>query len=209
MGAICSVVACERPVKTCGLCLTHYVRKLRTGDPGTKPVRKRNFAPTRKTTGQRFWEKVRRSGEDECWIWQATVRGSYGRFWDPERGREVQAHRYSYEMARGPIAQGMEIDHLCHVKLCVNPRHLRQATRRQNQQNVRVSRRSTTGVRGVYQQGSRYRALVGHNGKQHRAGSFATIAEAAAAAEALRAQLHAPIQPTDCQQGDLFGGAAC
>lgn len=69
--------------------------------------------------------------EGECWISDYST-GSHGYaqigWFDEERGREVgtTAHRVSWWGAnRKPIKKGMTIDHVCHVKRCVNPLHLR------------------------------------------------------------------------------------
>ncbi len=71
---------------------------------------------------QRFWAKVNRRIPDDCWIWQGKPdRKGYGRF-----GYEHQivfAHRFSYELAYGPIPEGMYVCHKCDVPACVNPSH--------------------------------------------------------------------------------------
>jgi hypothetical protein len=62
-----------------------------------------------------------------CWIWQgATVGTGYG-WW-----RRRYAHRVAYEAAHGPIPKGMQIDHLCGVKTCINPDHLEAVTQGEN-----------------------------------------------------------------------------
>ena len=69
----------------------------------------------------RFWAKVQKT--DTCWIWTANKnRKGYGRFL--LKGRLVVPHRYSYELLKGQIPDGMQIDHLCRNTLCVNPEHL-------------------------------------------------------------------------------------
>ncbi len=47
-------------------------------------------------------------------------------------GRKYLAHRFAYELAVGPIPVGLDIDHLCRVRNCVNPDHLEAVTRREN-----------------------------------------------------------------------------
>jgi hypothetical protein len=70
-----------------------------------------------------------------CWLWTAGLTnapdgGGYGKFyWD---GKTWLAHRAAWVMYRGAIPAGMTIDHLCRVRRCVNPAHLRLATMRQN-----------------------------------------------------------------------------
>lgn len=70
----------------------------------------------------RFWEKVQKT--DSCWLWTgATIRG-YGVIWENERKRAARAHRVAWELLRGPIPDGLTLDHLCRTTLCVNPDHL-------------------------------------------------------------------------------------
>ena len=44
----------------------------------------------------------------------------------------VLAHRFAYELLRGPIPEGMTIDHLCRTRSCVNPEHFEVVTRGEN-----------------------------------------------------------------------------
>lgn len=85
----------------------------------------------------RFWAKVDRRRWDECWLWLASVAGAPGKQYGkmrrgPASKGWVSAHRLSYELANGPIPQGLVIDHLCRNKLCVNPAHLEAVTMREN-----------------------------------------------------------------------------
>jgi hypothetical protein len=80
---------------------------------------------------ERFWPKVDKRGEHECWLWKASGNAlGYGQF--NIGGKMRRAHRVAYELTVGPIAQGMVIDHLCGVRGCVNPGHLRLVTQREN-----------------------------------------------------------------------------
>ena len=80
----------------------------------------------------RFWSKVGRRRDDECWPWLAGVdRHGYGRFHVSGRHR-AGAHRISYELLVGPIPEGLVLDHLCQNPLCVNPAHLEPVTHREN-----------------------------------------------------------------------------
>jgi hypothetical protein len=70
-----------------------------------------------------------------CWEWrsaQGTQR--YGQF-RAEEGLK-KAHVYSYEMARGPVPQGVYVLHSCDNPPCVNPAHLRLGTHIDNMQDV-------------------------------------------------------------------------
>jgi hypothetical protein len=80
---------------------------------------------------QRFWAKVDKRGEDECWPWLANkLPKGYGTIRIDKR--RCYAHRVSYELHRGPIPEGMQIDHLCRNPGCVNPAHLEVVTPREN-----------------------------------------------------------------------------
>lgn len=88
---------------------------------------------------ERFWAKVDKNGPipeyaphlGPCWIWTSCDDGhSYGAF--HLNGNAVKAHRYSYELAGGTLIDGLELDHLCRVTMCVNPDHLEQVTGRVN-----------------------------------------------------------------------------
>lgn len=71
---------------------------------------------------------------DECWIWDGPTIGGYGSVSVKEGRRQtcVMAHRLSYFLSHGAIASGLELDHLCRNRLCINPRHLEQVTSREN-----------------------------------------------------------------------------
>ena len=64
-----------------------------------------------------------------CWAWNGRVAyDGYGKLPSGRRGVSFPAHRVAYEYAKGPIAAGLQIDHLCRVKCCINPDHLEAVT---------------------------------------------------------------------------------
>jgi len=66
-----------------------------------------------------------------CWLWlTGLMPAGYGCF--RYQGKTLLAHRISYEVAKGPIPHGLQIDHICRVRCCVNPDHLRCVTIREN-----------------------------------------------------------------------------
>lgn len=65
-----------------------------------------------------------------CWIWTSNRnKFGYGQFW---AGHPVRAHRWAYIYYKGAIPDGLDLDHLCHVRNCVNPDHLEAVTTREN-----------------------------------------------------------------------------
>ena len=88
---------------------------------------------------QRFWSKVNKNGPipsfntklGKCWIWQAAIfKSGYGAF--GYLGKVVRAHRMAYLLKKGEIPAGLDLDHLCHVRRCVNPSHLEAVSRSVN-----------------------------------------------------------------------------
>jgi hypothetical protein len=83
---------------------------------------------------ERFWARVDRRGDDECWPWIGSIdEFGYGRM-DFRRHMKVteRAHRLAYFLAYGPVRPGFVIDHLCRNRGCVNPSHLEVVTRGEN-----------------------------------------------------------------------------
>lgn len=72
----------------------------------------------------------------ECLIWARGIGAGKGR-WKYGRAvvtgtHEYYAHRIAYWIAKGPIPDGLTIDHLCRNTLCVNPAHLEAVTLQEN-----------------------------------------------------------------------------
>jgi hypothetical protein len=142
---------------------------------------------------ERFWAKVDMSaGADACWPWMAAIQTNtgYGVFGITSR-QNVRAHRMAYELTTGEVLGDKQIDHICLNRGCVNPKHLRPVTKKQNMEHrAGAQRNSTTGARGVTRApNGRWLAQVQHNRKNHHVGIFATIEEAAEAARLKRCEL--------------------
>ena len=127
--------------------------------------------------------------KDQCWVWQhAKDRDGYGAI--KVGGKQWAVHRLSYSYHVGTLEPGMQIDHSCSNRACWNPDHLRQVTHRQNMEHKAVRfKNNTSGYRGVYPSGTKWRAMVKHNGRVIHLGTHATALQASLVAEAKREEL--------------------
>lgn len=87
------------------------------------------------------WRRVLKTGT--CWLWQGATTKGYGNI--RRRRTNIAVHRWAYEDAKGPIPPGMDLDHLCRVRNCVNPDHLEPVRR-----GVNVLRGATVAAENGY-----------------------------------------------------------
>lgn len=83
--------------------------------------------------GSTILEKLllNRSIEGDCWRWLgAHTPTGYGQL--SVNGKKKAVHRLAHELFIGPIPDGLEVDHLCGVRDCLNPAHLEAVTHRVN-----------------------------------------------------------------------------
>lgn len=125
MQRTCSVEGCEKPHLARGWCGMHWARWRKWGDP-------LRGSPT---LTDRFWAKVQIDNPWDCWVWlgprsRAYRYGAIGA--GGTGGALLSAHRLSYQLLVGPIPAGMELDHLCYNRRCVNPLHLEPVTHLEN-----------------------------------------------------------------------------
>ena len=80
---------------------------------------------------EKIESKIIRITESGCWVWMGgCVSGGYSSIWFNKM--RTSAHRVTYEIYRGKIPVGLDLDHLCRVRCCVNPWHLEAVTRQVN-----------------------------------------------------------------------------
>lgn len=212
MKPICTESNCDRPAKVGGLCGPHYnaTKSCIVGGCGltylARGLCRKHWGEWRETANpellryhyvtleEAFAAWPTTPDPNGCIIWGGNRSGyaptQYGVL--TFRNKRKFAHRVAYELRHGQIPRGMDIDHICHVRLCVNPDHLRLATRKQNQEHRRGANvNSYTGVRNVTfdQKRGLYVVKMRHNYKDVHVGRYETLEEAEAAAIAARREL--------------------
>jgi hypothetical protein len=147
------------------------------------------------TDWDRFWTKVDKNGPwvealgSHCWPWTAAKNNKgYGMYAITKRDL-VCSHVFSYWIHFGTYPPRM-VDHRCHHRECVNPRHLRLASSKQNNENrAGANKNSRSGIRGVIWHLGRWEGRITHNHKSIYLGRFSTCEEAEAAVVNKRREL--------------------
>lgn len=171
-GQDCSYELCNRPMQSRGYCNVHR-NQVRAGQT-PRPIR---VIEKYESDADRIQKCSRYDPVFGCWLWNKPNSIGYGTF--TADGKPFLAHRWSYEIHKGAIPSGHEIDHQCRNRSCINPGHLRAVTRKENMENLGLHALNTSGYRGVSQvRGGNWRAHVVHHGKQYNKGGFSTPEDA-------------------------------
>jgi hypothetical protein len=90
--------------------------------------------------------------ESGCWLFRGFVApDGYARIsvgTKVDAYRKVYAHRITWEHYRGPIPDGLQLDHLCRVRHCCAPDHLEVVSRSENLLRGNACVRSLVCLRG-------------------------------------------------------------
>lgn len=110
------------------------------------------------TTASKYKERYIRRLDNGCWEWiGCRWKGGYG-YLRPNR-KIISAHRYMYELYKGPIPDGLDACHTCDNPWCVNPDHIWLGTHGENMKDAyRKGRKTQRGIyNGNYRHGKRTR----------------------------------------------------
>jgi hypothetical protein len=130
------------------------------------------------TSEERFWKYVKKGGENDCWEWVgAKNKNNYGIIKiGGRKGKNMIASRFSYELHKGKIPDGLHVLHSCDNPPCVNPKHLCRGTQKKNMKDMmekergnkakgekcslaKLSQNEVFQIRNMYKNGTKWKNL--------------------------------------------------
>lgn len=128
--ATCTVDGCSNKHRSKGLCSAHYSRMLKHGNLNVlfivKNDRERLIANTL-------------TNENGCYVWRKSKYNGYGK--TVLKGVLMAAHRASWIVFKGDIPSGMQVNHKCHNRACINVDHLYIGNQKQNMDDMYSAKR--------------------------------------------------------------------
>lgn len=137
----CCIDGCDRWAWAKDMCHRHYDADRRHGSPHAE------LQPRlpKMTPEERFQFYVIKGAD--CWGWSGYTRDGYGVL-GIGRSQQEKAHRFSYELHKGPIPAGLHVLHRCDNPPCTNPDHLFLGTQADNQADMVAKGRHSFGAIG-------------------------------------------------------------
>ena len=114
---------------TCIRCGKKFTRRMCIGATA-KFCGRTCFSLSQRLTPSQQLEAGCKKDSSGCWLWTKSTVTGYGCL--RINSKTMYAHRLSFELSKGPVADGMFICHRCNTRLCVNPAHLYMATCAEN-----------------------------------------------------------------------------
>ena len=85
-----------------------------------------------------------------CWLWVGSLKkNGYAQVWSSQKRCMVRAHRVYWERVHGPVPDGLELDHLCRRRSCVNPSHMEAVSHTENVRRGLLTTLSDEDVRAI------------------------------------------------------------